>query len=37
MGIKCFLIKPIDMQKMAVAVKKALNYNKCYTEFLIPF
>jgi PAS domain S-box-containing protein len=37
MGIKCFLIKPIDMQKMAVAVKKALNYNKSYTEFLIPF
>jgi len=37
MGIKWFLIKPIDMQKMAVAVKEALNYNKCYTEFLIPF
>jgi len=36
MGIKWFLIKPIDMQKMAVAVKEALNYNKCYTEFLIP-
>ena len=37
MGIKWFLIKPIDMQKMAVAVKEALNYNRCYTEFLIPF
>jgi two-component system, cell cycle sensor histidine kinase and response regulator CckA len=37
MGIKWFLIKPIDMQKMAAAVKEALNYNKCYTEFLIPF
>jgi two-component system, cell cycle sensor histidine kinase and response regulator CckA len=35
-GIKSFLMKPIDMHKMAVAVKEALNYNKNYTEFLIP-
>jgi two-component system, cell cycle sensor histidine kinase and response regulator CckA len=36
MGIKWFLIKPIDMEKMAVAVKEALNCNKIYTEYLIP-
>jgi two-component system, cell cycle sensor histidine kinase and response regulator CckA len=35
MGINWLLIKPIDMQKMAIAVKKALNY-KNYSEFLIP-
>jgi len=35
MGIKAFLIKPIDMQKMATAVKGALNPNKNETEFLI--
>jgi two-component system, cell cycle sensor histidine kinase and response regulator CckA len=32
MGITGLLIKPIDMQKMAVAVKKALNY-KNHAEF----
>jgi PAS domain S-box-containing protein len=36
MGIKSFLMKPIDMHEMAVAVKEALNYKKNYTEFLIP-
>jgi two-component system, cell cycle sensor histidine kinase and response regulator CckA len=35
-GIKWLLIKPFDMQKMAVAVKEALNYNKNYNDFLIP-
>jgi two-component system, cell cycle sensor histidine kinase and response regulator CckA len=35
-GIKCLLIKPFDMQKMALAVKEALNYKKNYNDFLIP-
>jgi two-component system, cell cycle sensor histidine kinase and response regulator CckA len=35
-GIKWLLIKPFDMQKMAVAVKEALKYNKSYNDFLIP-
>jgi two-component system, cell cycle sensor histidine kinase and response regulator CckA len=35
-GIKWLLIKPFDMQKMALAVKEALNYNKNYYDFLIP-
>jgi two-component system, cell cycle sensor histidine kinase and response regulator CckA len=35
MGIKQFLIKPIDMHKMAVAVKEALNFNKNFNDFLI--
>jgi two-component system, cell cycle sensor histidine kinase and response regulator CckA len=35
-GIKWLLIKPFDMQKMALAVKEALNYHKNYNDFLIP-
>jgi len=36
LGIKCFLLKPIDMHKMAEVVKEALNHNKNASECLIP-
>ncbi len=36
MGIKGFLMKPIDMHQMAVSIREAINRNKNYTEFLIP-
>jgi DNA-binding NtrC family response regulator len=36
MGIMGFFMKPIDMHKMAVSIREALNHNKNYTEFLIP-